>query len=149
MLGLGLREVPQRLIPASKTSPNLSAGLRWLGDKYARRIIGAFRDLRRIKELTFGRPKVTIDHPEERALESRPAKNQGAHLREAEGDEYSLRSASLKTGTCEGSQYPKDIGDRERPRRRTSEPSSVEGMHVKCEYMRRSDLCTSHLVILP
>ena len=30
-----------------------------------------------------------------------PAKNEGAHLREAEGDEWSLRSTSLKTGTCE------------------------------------------------
>ena len=76
------------------------------------------RDLRRMKELTFGRPKVMMDHPEARSQESRPAKSQGAHLREVEGDECSLKSASLKTRTYEDSQHPKDIGDRVRPRRR-------------------------------
>ena len=56
-------------------------------DKYAQRIIVAFQDLRRIKELTFGRPKVSIDHPEAQAQGSRPAKKRGEHLREAEGDD--------------------------------------------------------------
>jgi len=64
---LDLRDSPQRLIPASKISLDLSAGLRWFGDKYARWIIGAFQDLQRMKELTFGRPKVTNDHSEAQA----------------------------------------------------------------------------------
>jgi len=116
--GLGLREVSWRLISASKISPNLSAGPRWLGDKYARRMIGAFQDLRRIKELTFGRTKVTLDHPEAQAQRSIPAKHLRNHLREIEGDDWSLRSTSLKTRTCEGSQHPKDIKYRVQPGRK-------------------------------
>ena len=58
-----------------------------MGDKYVRRIIGTFQDLRRIKELTFGRPKVTKDHPEAQVQGSRLAKHRGDHFREAEGDE--------------------------------------------------------------
>ena len=67
----------------------------------------------------------------------------------AEGGDWSRGSTSSRTKTCEGSKHPKDIGDRAQPERRTSGPSSVVGMRVKCEYVRRSDLCTSHLVILP
>ena len=109
--GLGLREVSWRLISASKISPNLSAGPRWLGDKYARRMIGAFQDLRRIKELTFGRTKVTLDHPEAQAQRSIPAKHLRNHLREIEGDDWSLRSTSPGIKTCEASRRPPS-GDR-------------------------------------
>jgi len=85
--GLGLWEISGRLIPASKTSPNLSAGPRWLGDKCARRMIGAFQNLRSVEEITFGR--VT------------------------EGDKSSLKSTSSKTRACEAARWSPS-GDRRR-----------------------------------
>ena len=73
----------------------------------------------------------------------------GAHLRVTEGGDGSRESTSLTAKTCDESKHPKDIGDRVQPERRTSGPSSVVGMRVKREYVRRSDLRTSHLIILP
>ena len=70
--GLGLRKSTRRLISAFKTSPNLSAGPRWLGDNCARRFIGTFQ---------------------------KPARRRGHHLREAEGDSWSLRSTGLEIRT--------------------------------------------------
>ena len=67
----------------------------------------------------------------------------------AEGDDWSRGSSSSRTKTCERSKHPKDIGDRAQPERRTSGPSSVVGVRVKHEYVRRSDLYTSHPVNLP
>ena len=91
-------------------------------------------------------PKVTNGHSEARAFWPGPAMN-GAHLWVTEGGDESRGSTSLTAKTCDESKHPKDIGDRVQPKRRTSGPSSVVG--VKREYVRRSDLCTSHLVILP
>ena len=146
---MGLREISRRLIPASKTSPNLPVGPRCLGDKCARRMIGVFQE---------------------------PAKHRGDHLRGTEGDKSSLRSTSsktraceaarwspwgtegdnsslkstsLKTRACEGSQHPKVVKCRVQPGRRSLEPLSGGGVRVERECVRRSDLYTSHPVNLP
>jgi len=72
-------------------------------------------------------------------------KNQGGHLR--------IRWSRLITqkwpGACEGPRRPKVVKHQDETRRRTWRPSSGVGVRVKREYVRRSDLYTSHLVILP
>ena len=72
-------------------------------------------------------------------------KNQRGHLR--------MRWSRLITqkwpGACEGPRRPKVIKHQDETRRRTLRPSSGIDMRVKREYVRRSDLYTSHLVILP
>ena len=80
----------------------------------------------------------------------------------AEGDEWSLGSTSLKTRTFgtkgiafgdESDVWSLEDGTfravaSEVPRR-TQRPSSGASVRVKREYVRRSDLYTSNLVILP
>ena len=69
-------------------------------------------------------------------------KNQGGHLR--------IRWSRLITqkwpGACEEPRRPKVVKHQDETRRRTRRPSSGS---VKREYVRRSDLYTTHLVILP
>ena len=101
--GLGLRETSRRLIPASKTSPNLSTGPRWLGDKCVRRMIGAFQKPVKHRGDHLRGPKVTNHRSGAQVRRIEPAKCREDHLRGTEGVKSSLRSTSSKTKACEAS----------------------------------------------
>ena len=98
--GLDLREWTRRLIPTSKTSLNLSAGLRWFSTpegwmmpsktyeeprsppsgcrrwrRNARKHKPRDQGLRSIKEISFGWPKVMTDHPRAQAWRPESAKD--------------------------------------------------------------------------
>ena len=134
---LDLRIDSRRSIPLSEMLPNSFAGLqrRKASTPEGRRSLARSPQAR---ELTFGGPKDAVAHPEAQARRERPSK-----------EPERSPSDAMVTVDHSGPRRPKVVKHQDETRRRTRRPSSGVGVHVKHEYVRRSDLYTSHLVVLP
>ena len=141
---MDLRIDSRRSIPSSEMLRNSFAGLQ---RRKASTLEGQ-RSLARspqAMELTFGGRRMQLLARKHKPGEQDLRKNQEGHLR--------IRWSRLITqkwpGACEGPRRPKVVKHQDETRQRTRRPSSGVGSRVKREYVRRSDLYTSHLVILP
>ena len=141
--GLDLRKCARRLIPASKTSPNISAGLRRWATKAPEAWLVPIKTLR-TKKPTFGSEGKGRSH----RITSLGIKTYGG-LGSSPSDTKVMVDHSKVTRGLRRTSTPKVIKHQDETRRGTQGPSSGTGVRVKREYVRRLDLYTSHHVILP
>jgi len=138
-----------RIDPGGRSHPRKCSLTRLQGSNEGRRAHpkgdGRSRDRPRPGNSPSGDRRMQLLARKHKPGEQDLRKNQGGHLR--------IRWSRLITqkwpGACEGPRRPKVVKHQDETRRRTWRPSSGVGVRVKRKYVRRSDLYTSHLVILP